>query len=327
MAFRFKLGEPFEDGFRRIALEQIERASTQLRRDDDQAVAVHETRKALKRLRALLRLMRPAIGRDAFKSENAELRDIGRSLSGARDRHVLLETANKLDAAGGFGRRGVVERLRQAIAAANGAGEPLSLSAADERLGECGKRLATMAVTGEGFAIVGDGLKRCYREARDAFQSAYASPSDEAFHEWRKGAQRHWRQMALLSRGWPDYLDARAGEARALSQLLGDDHDLAILVAFVHSDAASGLAGETAALIETAARKRQDELRAVARPHGDRLFADSAKQLTRNVAAYWDAAVRLKEQESNEEPAPVAKRVRRTTAAPRRRGQAAPSKA
>ena len=69
----------------------------------DHAVAVHETRKALKRLRALLRLIRPAIGDDAFRHENAQLRDIGLSLSGARDRHVLLETVNKLEGAAGYG--------------------------------------------------------------------------------------------------------------------------------------------------------------------------------------------------------------------------------
>ena len=67
---------------------------------------MHETRKALKRLRALLRLVRPAMGEAAFKQENAQLRDIGLSLSGARDRHVLLETVNKLEGAAGFGPQG-----------------------------------------------------------------------------------------------------------------------------------------------------------------------------------------------------------------------------
>src|SRR4029079_11449710 len=117
------------------------------------------------------------------------------------------------------------------------------------------------------------GLERSYRRARRAFSAAYRNPSDEAFHEWRKGAQAHWRQMTLLSRAWPDYLGARAAEARNLSQLLGDDHDLEVLVAFVPSEPGAAMRGEQAALIERAARQRQGELRLTARPYGERLFA------------------------------------------------------
>ena len=108
----------------------------ELQAKGDYAVAVHETRKALKRLRALLRLVRPAIGEDAFKRENAQLREIGLSLSGARDRHVLLETVNKLEGAPGLARKGLVSGLRASIAAANGEGAPLTMKEAQARLDE-----------------------------------------------------------------------------------------------------------------------------------------------------------------------------------------------
>src|SRR5262245_16843053 len=97
MPFRFKLSEPFEDGWPRIGREQIERALAQLEGSGDRAVAVHETRKSLKRLRALLQLIRPALGEEAYRAENAHLREIARLLSGARDRHVLFETIAKLE--------------------------------------------------------------------------------------------------------------------------------------------------------------------------------------------------------------------------------------
>ena len=320
MAFRFKLGEPFEEGIRRIIVDQITRAQAQLEDRGDHAVAVHETRKGLKRLRALLRLIRPAIGEDAFRRENAQLRDIGLSLSGARDRHVLLETANKLEGAAGMGRKGLMSGLRDSIAAANGEGLPLSMKQAQGRLAEANDRLAELPIEGSGFDIVGAGLERSYSKARRAFAEAYDEPTDEAFHEWRKGAQAHWRQMTLLARAWPEYLGARASEARTLSQLLGDDHDLAMLVAFVHSEAAAGISGEHAALIEKAARQRQAELREAARPRGARLFTEPPKRLRRSIGAYWQAAAALKEHELDEAAAddrPL-KRVRRQSA-PRRR--------
>jgi CHAD domain-containing protein len=323
MAFRYKLGETFEEGFRRIALEQIDRAQAQLREEGEE-VAVHETRKSLKRLRALLRLLRPAIGEHAFRHENAQLRDIGLSLSGARDRHVLLETTEKLDAAAPFARREIAGALQQAITASNGAGAPLTMKGVSARLAEAKQRLEGLAIEGSGFDVVGAGLERSYHKARRAFREAYEEPSDEAFHEWRKGAQAHWRQMTLLSRAWPAYLEARAEEARELSQLLGDDHDLALLVTFVHSDAAEGLTGEQAAVIETAARRRQAVFRTAAKPRGERLFAENPKRLRRSIGIYWGAACALKGQEEAEKPEepPAPPKGRRTNATPRRRPSA-----
>jgi CHAD domain-containing protein len=323
MAFRFKLGEPFDEGCRRIAVDQIERAQSELHGKGDQAIAVHETRKALKRLRALLRLIRPAMGEAAFKQENTQLRDIGLSLSGERDRHVLLETVNKLEGSAGFGRRGLVGSVRECIVAANGEGAPLSLKQATGRLADAKKRLAELHIDGSGFDVVGPGLERSYRRARRAFCEAYDEQTDEAFHDWRKGTQAHWRQMTLLSRAWPDNLGARASEARNLSQILGDDHDLAMLVAFVHSAAAAGLSNEQAAIVEKAARQRQAELRETSKPRGERLFADGPRTLRRSIALYWRSAVALKEHELDEgAAAPAVKHIRRQSA-PRRRASAA----
>ena len=97
MAFRFKLNEPVEKGFRRIGLEQIERAERQLSASESLEVATHETRKSLKRVRALLRLARPGLGDTVYRAENARFRDIGALLSSARDSDVLLETVTKLE--------------------------------------------------------------------------------------------------------------------------------------------------------------------------------------------------------------------------------------
>jgi hypothetical protein len=54
--------------------------------------AVHEARKDLKKLRAVLRLVRDDLGDAVYRSENVRFRDAGRMLSGARDAHVRVET-------------------------------------------------------------------------------------------------------------------------------------------------------------------------------------------------------------------------------------------
>lgn len=324
MAFRFKVSEPIDKGCKRIAREQFERAQSQLKDGDDAVVAVHETRKALKRLRALLRLVRPALGDGVFRSENASLRDIGRGLSGARDRHVLLETLLKLENGAEDVRNDACATMRDVINRTNGNGhgvDPQDVKQAVEALKEAEARFSDLEFDGEGFAIVGPGLRASYHKGRRAFRKAYANPTDESFHEWRKGAQQHWRHMLLLSRAWPACLNARVGEARAISQILGDDHDLAMLIGFARAQPESALSAEHAAEIEILARERQSQLRALAHPKGARLFSESAKSLHDRMADYWEAAVALDAFGVEEErPAAVPKSARR---APSRRRRSA----
>jgi hypothetical protein len=266
------------------------------------------------------------MGESSFRYENSQLREIGRSLSGARDRHVMLETVAKLQAASALGRGGLADLLRQNLTMANGSGasvDSMAMRQAQARLTEVKKRLGRLELAGSGFDMVGPGLERCYRRTRRAFRAAYDEQTDEAFHEWRKGTQHHWRQMTLLSRAWPEYLTARASEARTLSQLLGDDHDLAMLVAFVHAEAGGRFKPDKAAAIEKLVRQRQGVLRETARPRGARLFAEGPKSLCRDVAAFWRAAEAIKEQEpdkgaSETPPSRPARRRRVATAATKR---------
>src|SRR6202008_4271071 len=81
-------GEELAQGLKRMALGQLELAIEQLEGAGGEipvGVAVHETRKALKRLRALLALVEDELGPDEAARERAMLRDSGRLLAGARD--------------------------------------------------------------------------------------------------------------------------------------------------------------------------------------------------------------------------------------------------
>lgn len=62
----------------------------------DPAELVHEARKAVKRMRALARLLRDELGEQEFSRVNSSLRDAGRRLAGARDAEVRLATLHEL---------------------------------------------------------------------------------------------------------------------------------------------------------------------------------------------------------------------------------------
>src|SRR5262245_5933575 len=101
MSFRFKLDEPLAKGVSHIGLEQLARAEAALGNEKDTARGIHDARRCLKRLRALLRLVRPALAKKTYAAEMRRLRGIARMLSATRDAHVMRQTMDKL--AGRFG--------------------------------------------------------------------------------------------------------------------------------------------------------------------------------------------------------------------------------
>src|SRR5436853_344758 len=97
MAYRFKSRESVGEGVIQITCEQTELAIKLLHgkggvnRDE----AVHESRKSIKRLRALFRLVREEMG-DAFETENTRPHETGRKLSAIRDAGALIDAFDEL---------------------------------------------------------------------------------------------------------------------------------------------------------------------------------------------------------------------------------------
>jgi hypothetical protein len=329
MAYRLKLQEPIAEGVRRVGLEQIEMAEAKLASNENVPAAIHDARRCLKRLRALLHLVRPGLDEDAYRREADQLGAIGKLLSRARDRHVMQQTLSKLQAHPGALPKATAARLRKLVTTgdsrnAKHAG-PDGRRPALARLKQARRLFAGKAIGDLELQHLVDGLEVTYRKARKALRKAYAKPSDEAFHAWRKATQRHWRHMLLLSHGWPEALLARAGEAKELSRLLGEDHDYSVLVAFVEAEGKSALGRDDLAALSTLCRSRQEELRTRARPRGERLFAEGDESFTERIARYWASATHLSGLKTIEEeakaPAPAVKTKRMPR--PRRGGHSA----
>ena len=98
--------------------------------------------------------------------------------------------------------------------------------------------------------------------------------------------------MQLLSRAWPDELGARASEAKELSQLLGQDHDLSVLGAFVQANAEL-LPAAAVSAVASQVRQFQEQLRVLAGLRGARLFAEGPQELTERLSTYWAAARKI----------------------------------
>jgi CHAD domain-containing protein len=129
---------------------------------------------------------------------------------------------------------------------------------------------------------------RAYARGRDALACVERERSVEALHEWRKRVKDLWYHQRLLRDAWTAPLKAMAAESHRLADLLGDDHDLAVLAERVTgSEGSATLDNET--LLSLIAERRA-ELQEAALELGHRIYAEKPKAYGRRLARYLAAA-------------------------------------
>jgi CHAD domain-containing protein len=295
MSYRLNLGDPVPKTLHATAVEQFEDALAIVRDElaADPVNSVHEVRKDIKKTRSMLRLVRPGIPAKTYRQENRRLRDTARAISGARDADVMLETVDKLAEryAGRLPKRAFTTlrgRLaKQASGSDDVAGESLSgaLEAARDRV-------ERWVPEGSDAATIRAGAVRAYARGRRELAAAEADRSAERFHAWRKRVKDLWYHQRLLRGAWPAPLKALADESHRLSDLLGDDHDLAVLADLLAdspeltSDSATLDGDAVLALIAERRAELQDE----ALHLGRRVYADKPKAYGRRLERYLAGA-------------------------------------
>jgi CHAD domain-containing protein len=292
-AFTLKATGSTAKAVRRAAHGRAEDALTVLRDErEDPVTAVHEARKDMKKLRATLKLVRPAMGEAAYRRESARFRDAGRALSDVRDAQVRAQTVDALaerfaddPPPGGWW------AVRAALAGDDAAGDG-ELESLRERaaaaIAEGDEAVDDWPLDVRGFDLLRGGLERSYARGRRAYRAARDAPGDETLHEWRKRAKDLWYHLRLLRRSWPPVMEAVADEAHELSDRLGDDHDLAVLRAGL-DDAGELLTEEQASHLRDLIAARREELQAEAFAYGARLYAESPKRFAARLERYWEA--------------------------------------
>lgn len=293
-AYRLKTKESPSKGVRRIALGRTEKALERLEgvEADELAGAIHSARKDLKKLRGLLRLIRTELGKKAFKAENRRYRDAGRLLSGSRDAEVKLETLLALrhrfdDLPAGTAERwaGTLETERDALAAAIRDDDQARITRASEAIAGGRNVISQWSLRPDSWALVEPGLSRGYRDGREALKRVEGDGSAENVHRWRKRAKDLWYQLRIVEEAWPELLGTTVDQVHALTELLGDHHDLAVLAEDLTSRPDLG----DRAPFEAAIERRQGQLLDTALALGARLYAEKPEAFRRRIKRYWRA--------------------------------------
>jgi CHAD domain-containing protein len=292
MAFCFKRKESVPKAIRRVGCERIENVIECLK-NSQETEAIHRARKDIKKVRAILRLVRPQIDKKEFRTLTNLLRETAKSLGQVRDAHVNVKTLNTL-------KRPLKGTLRPHAFRHFSAELTERLDNEMNRFAkrniaknlECEMRcvsiqLNQLQIQRKGWKALGPGIKTAYADGQCARELARKTGFAEDFHKWRKRTKELWYQVTLLRRIWPEQLDAILRDLEILEENLGNDHDLVMLQDAIRQISAGNDCLNDLDKLSTLIDKRQRQLRAASLALGAQFYAERPSVFCKRLARYW----------------------------------------
>lgn len=300
MPYRLDPSKTFGEEVRALASDLLADAIAILSDNSgDRHEAIHEARKKFKRLRGLYRLIAP-LTPTFSKAENARLRDVARSLSGARDAAALVENISYLSQHS----RSTAET--EALEAAHTAltnrrdriySEEGDLSAViDAAIAECEIGLAEvqqLSLPGSRRSIAKGIAKAWVKNAKKAAlarEECRKGEKAEAFHDLRKCSQTYRMYLALLRKIWPSAMLAKEKNATQLAEWLGHQNDLSVLGACADREPEIFGNGDTLARLLDAIINQQQTLERNSLELSDLVFRDNPVAESKLIKSLWKRA-------------------------------------
>lgn len=285
MPIHFKKSEPASKALRRACRGHVGEALDWLHKTQRPA-AIHNVRKEIKKVRAILRLMPEKEGDDIQHKAARGLRKAANRLAGPRDARVMLRAFQNLAADGPARFPRIHEALQKHCQReARRFREEDAMAVAERLLRKTKWRVGKLKVEASGWSAVEPGLKRSYTRGRALLQLAGRQPSPENLHDWRKQVKDLWFHLQLLCPDWPAETRALASTLESLGEKLGEEHDLFLLMQFGAEQRVATEADGLNRLIE----KRRERLRADALMLGVAAFAAPPAVLCRRLERQWNA--------------------------------------
>jgi CHAD domain-containing protein len=207
---------------------------------DNPEERVHDLRVALKKMRALLRLIRTEIPREAFRREDLLLKRAAGRLAPHRDAAVIQQTLNKaLRKCHGATQTCLalwVETLRvdwprRDLAGAVGKADEGAALHAIEQFTQWARQLGQRVTSDP--SLLRHGLKWTYKRARKKLRRAIKTGDPEHFHECRIWVKWLYFQIKTLEVRLPQSITAFVLPLEKLQEDLGKHHDAHLAWEFI----------------------------------------------------------------------------------------------
>ncbi|HZP21406.1 MAG TPA: CHAD domain-containing protein [Bauldia sp.] len=231
MGDKIRRREPIERGLWRLLDRDIEEAFAELSGNGGREERIHRARQKLKRVRSLVRVLKPAIGEKASIAKEM-LSGAARLLARARDADAAAASARGLLSAApdsrAIGLDKVVEEFDRRANEAHSQSTPIR--EVEKRLGRARTMLRDAARDGgNGTRLLTHALGRSYRKGRKAMRRAETSLATPDLHRWRKSVKDLWHLLRLARKHLPRRAERDAADLARLAEALGLDHDHAML--------------------------------------------------------------------------------------------------
>lgn len=203
------------------------------------SLSVHEYRKTIRRLRAMVRLLRGIIDRDALRSIDTGLRSAVLPTSGLRDARILLATLERVPPIEGTKklRKELTGRWESSLEELETRGEEARVLESSRRpLARLPAALAEALPTTISPEELQEAARQSYRRARRTVRTAVRVPEDAAIHRARKRVKELRYQLEWLVEISSKRVRKRQRRLANLAQELGEVTDFLVLEESVERD-------------------------------------------------------------------------------------------
>lgn len=247
---------------------------------------IHDTRTGMKRMRAILRLIRSSIGKPAYRKANVQSKDLAGALAGNRDARVRLDTIDLLLPE--IENRACRVRLRSPFAenyrqACQVTGELQSLRQARQRLRRLQQQTGQWRLKRFNRHALMHAIESEYDQGRAHWSQIQQPPEAEELHEWRKEVKRFYYQVSLL---FPDGGNAQRARLKQLGEYLGQLHDMHILLEYIASHRPLFWTDDLLHLGKVAQRREQILMDMIWRL-APKAYGDPAPRYSRKLIKRW----------------------------------------
>lgn len=285
--------EELKEGVTRVLKEQFEYIEHLTAIPDDIDTSVHEIRKAIKRIRAILRLVRWDIGEELYQAENMHFRDLARQLSQLRDYHVIITYL-----ADNFEAKelkipedkfiSLVNHLNiQKEAELKRIIDSQTLESIREQMQVSINEISKYPFDYLGPHTIRQGVSNAYAQCLKKISDAQLKLDDNQLHLLRKRVKYLLNQMILIQEVWPDFFKTYSTSLKRASDLLGDDHNISETIILISQLPDSVISENDRNNLIDSFNSERDHLHREIWPLLGKLFTEDTQSFVKRITSYW----------------------------------------
>lgn len=263
----------------------------------DTGKAIHEARQTYKKCRAILRLMRDAMGYASYYRENISLREMQRELSRIRDADVQYTLFKRLT-------KSYPKYCRKAWFTSIIENARMNYDQEMNRFLETDKaadissytrskaaQIQQYELTGEGFEIIEDGLSRIYRQGREMGKMIFSQEADPyEIHAFRKKAKYLQYQLSYLRTISKALFKAMSTTMEQLTENLGYYNDLHIACTRIQEYAEENkLTHKKLGLLVSRLREEMQKTKSETKKVYELLYVEKPNHFIKRISRYWES--------------------------------------